>query len=236
MRMPSPSSSVIKSLQSKPIYDCFFLIAAEWTLFRLRWQCESNGRNEYCRRHCVSGDGHFGPLSLLIPSIDKTQFNPFVQNVDRKIAFLSFYSPVDCRFWIWHIGCSFMCVSCVYVWCGVEWLQKSFNRPIIKWIFIHTAFSVFFVSFSFMLEGQPNIIQFWKLYSKHTLTQHEHIGIMLWLLLQCEQRPTRSLKNHRFTGRKMKMERFLAIDRSQTRLNGRTERTRKRRTPEKKIW
>lgn len=54
---------------------------------------------------------------------------------------------------------------------------------------------------------------------------------MLLLLLQCEQRPSRPLQNHRVDGRKMKIERFLAIDWSKTQSN----RPKKRRTREKKM-
>lgn len=106
------------------------------------------------------------------------------KTLTEKTDFFHFMrlSPVVSGF---DVLVTLLCVS-VCVFGGVEWLQKSFNRPIIKWIFIHTAFYLCVFFCFFFLEGQPNIIQFWKLYSKHT----SPLDWCMWLLLQCEQRPT----------------------------------------------
>lgn len=125
----------------------FMIFLSQLNGSQLDWEDTSNTVNA-CTvvDNVVSGDEQFGPLSALISSIDKTQFNPFVQKVDRKIVFHSFYSPFVRFRWIWCIA-YFLTCGCISYMCAC--VQKSLNRSIIEWIFIYAAVFCVWILFLF---------------------------------------------------------------------------------------
>lgn len=167
--------------------------------------------------------------SSLISFIDKTQFNPFVQKVDRKnrisiSLFACRLSHVACRLCIWCIGCSFERAGCA---CVCARVGKWFNRPIIEWIFIHMAFFGFwfcvFLSFrSVCSKDSQTLFNFESCI-------HSTQSTLDWCWWRCRCCCFRSANiglgsaTEKSIGRKMKIERLVAIDRSRAESNGRTD-------------